>query len=134
MIGATGPVLQKEALKEEDQEIEVIDVAEPAASPEHGLQVIESMSKMPEEMCSVCPFHGFDFQHIVDDHELTRGEPSLDSAILVLNDPPYNVRSGLEDASSHYYVLTLEGMLDSVALRNRVMKSRAQVRMVRSAL
>lgn len=62
----------------------------------------------------------------MEERELTHGQSLLDSVDLVLNDPPYTVRSGREDASSHYDVLTLESMADAVALYKRSMRPVAQ--------
>lgn len=45
--------------------------------------------------------------------EPTHGEHLLESVDLVLSDAAYDFRSGIEDANSHYDVLTLDCVEDA---------------------
>lgn len=70
----------------------------------------------------------------MDEYKLTHGEYLLDLVELVLNDPAYGVRSGLEDAHFHYEVVTLVGMADAVALFKRIVRPGAHFYLFCSAL
>lgn len=57
-----------------------------------------------------------DVQQLTDVQELTREELLLDSVNMTLSDAQCNVRSGCEDVTFHYDVLTLDIMVDVVSL------------------
>lgn len=60
-------------------------------------------------------FQNVYFRELVDKLELTQEKPVLNFVQLLLNDLPYNVRSGQEDVNSHYNFLSLQSMTDAVA-------------------
>lgn len=70
------------------------------------------MRKVREVMYLVCSLHSVDIRDLLDEHEFTHGMSFLDPVNLVARDQLYNVRSGHENTSSDYNVLTLEDWHD----------------------
>lgn len=83
------------------------------------------MKKLLEAMYSVWSFHNVDFLELVKEHKLTEEMSLLDVFDLWLSGPPYNVQSGRKNVNSHKDVLSLEGMVNAVALGKRVMRTDA---------
>lgn len=122
MMSAKGSVTKKMDVKEEDQMIEVADVMEPEALPEHCPRVLEAMRKVRKAMYRIDSFRNVHLRELEDRYELTHGEPFMRSTDSLLSDLPYNIRSGREITSHHHDVLTLEGMEDAVDLCKWVMR------------
>lgn len=76
--------------------IEIVDMGEPEVSLELGLQVVQELRKVRQEMYPVCLFHNIDFRELVEKHEPRYGNSSSDFANLQPSDQPCNVRSGRE--------------------------------------
>lgn len=121
LIGAGKPVSEVAVVKEESQVMEVVEVREPAASPELGLHIVASMRKVREAMYPTSSLRNADFRELVVDHKLTQGESLLKSVDLVLRYHPYNARSVHKDVNDHYIVLTIDRMVDVVDLCERMM-------------
>lgn len=97
----------------------------PAAMPELGSQVVETMRKVRDTVYSVCSFHNVHFRGLVDEHELMLGESLLDSVDFLLTLPSYNFQIGCEDISSHYDVQTLQCTANAIAHDKQVIRKGA---------
>lgn len=126
MLCVAGPVFKKMDVKIEDQLMEVVVVVESAALPEPDTIVINTMSKVREEMYPVCLFRNVDFRESVNEHEPTYREHFFESVHLMLRNPLYVVQSGCEDVISQFVVLVLETTADAVAFGKQLKRQRAR--------
>lgn len=108
ILSAAEPVTEEMEVKKEDQETVVIDMTKPATSPELGPPVVEVTRKMREAVYPACSFYNVGSQELLDEHEHTYRESSLEIMDWLPTDSPYNVRSVHKDVGSHYGVLRLE--------------------------
>lgn len=68
-------VTKEVRVNEEHKMMKIVDVMEPAASPELGHQVVEAMKKGQHAIYPVCSFHNADFRELMDENELSYESP-----------------------------------------------------------
>lgn len=78
--------------------MQMLDLMEPVAMPEPGVQETGVLKKVREAMYAICSLHTVKFQEFVEKHKLMHGDSSLDSVDLVVREPPYNIQSGGEQS------------------------------------
>lgn len=100
----------------------LVDVTESAASPERSAQAFEAMRKVCEALCPVRQIHNVDLPELLGEYGAMHGESLLVSVDVFLKDPLGNIRSHCSVVNSHYVVLTVEGIVNEVDIRKRVMR------------
>lgn len=72
-MDAAVPVTKKVEVKGEVQMMELVDMTEPAASPEYSRWMAEAMRKVRNELYVICLFHNVDFRMLLWEQERTHG-------------------------------------------------------------
>lgn len=90
MEDMTEPDSKDLEVKDGDQAVSLVNVFEPEASPELGRQAPETTKKGRNSMYSICSLVNVHFQELLEEHELTYGEPFLEALNFVFSDPLYN--------------------------------------------
>lgn len=121
-MSAAGPVTKDVKVKHQNQVMELVDVTDLAASPEPGPQGADVMREVREAMYPIRSFYNSDFLQFVERQELTDREYYLVSVNLLPNNRSCDVRTGREDVSFQYDVLTFESMAEAVALSEWAMR------------